>query len=166
MSESDSEHKQLKQHIDAKQWDQALTVAFELLKTQPQSSWLHATMGGIYHKINELGYAETSFKSAIYYQDSNVDAHTQLGFVYLDMNRIGPADDHCRIALSVDQSYTEAWLLGFKIKLAYSDLPASREIYDILKRHQVNPNILRNLDFHLKRHPQNKQAFDHKVDTT
>ena len=164
MPDSDSEHKRLKQHLDAKQWDQALAVTFELLKTQPQSSWLHATMGSIYRKINELTYAETSFKSSIYYQNSNVDAHTQLGFIYLDMGRTGTADDHCRIALGIDQSYTEAWLLGFKIKLAYSDLPAAREIYATLKRHQVDPNILRNLDFDLKRHTQNKHPIDYKAE--
>ena len=162
MAISDSEHKRLKEHLDTKQWDQALEVAFELLESQPESSWLHTTMGSIYRKMNELSYAETSFKSAIYYQDTNIEAHTDLGFVYLDMGRIGTADDHCRQALGMDASYTPAWHLGFKIKLAYSDLPAARNIHATLRRHRADDDLLRALDFDLIRHPQNKQTVDYK----
>jgi len=164
MSEPDSEHQRLKQHLDTKQWDQALAVAFELLESQPESSWVHMIMGRIYHKMDELIYAETSFKSAIYHQDSNAEAHTRLGFVYLDMNRTGTADDCCRVALTIDPSFTEAWHLGFKIKLLYSDLPAAKEIHNTLQRHQINPNLLRNLEFDLIRHPQNKEAIDYQTE--
>jgi len=94
MSISDSEHTRLKEHLESQQWNKALEVTFELLESQPESSWLHMAMGNIYHKMNELLYAETSFKSAIYYQDSNVEAYTSLGFVYLAMGRIGTADDN------------------------------------------------------------------------
>lgn len=160
MSELDSEHQQLKSHLDAQQWDQALGITFEMLKTQPESSWLHATMGSIYYKMNEFGYAVTSLNSAIYYQDTNVEAHTNLGFIYLAIGRVGTADDQCRKALAIDESYTPAWHLGFKIKLAYSDLPAAKEIHATLRRYRAEEPLLRSLDFDLIRHPQNKDAVN------
>ncbi len=164
MSELNSEHQQLKSLLDAQQWDKALDLTFEMLKTQPHSSWLHLTMGNIYHKMNELGYAVTSMNSAIYYQDTNVEAHTSLGFIYLAMGRVGAADDQCRNALAIDETYTPTWHLGLKIKLIFSDIHAAREIHAKLSRQGVDEQLLRSLDFEIIRHPLNKQEVDHQTE--
>lgn len=160
MATGDTEHYQLQEHIRAQQWNRALEIVFLLLKTQPESSWLHATMGKIYTQLNELKYAETSFKSAIYYHPQHVESHTQLGLLYLKMKRVGSADDHCKQALALDSSGIIPWTLYFRIKLAYSDIPAAKDSYTTIKNLGAAPELLSTLNFSLIRHPLYKEPIN------
>lgn len=166
MASEDPEHKQLQEHIRSQEWNRALEITFQLLETQPQSSWLHTTMGKIYTHLNELTYAETSYKSAIYYHPHHADAHTQLGHLYLKMNRIGSADDHCKQALAIDSSDTAAWVLYFHIKLAYGDIPSAKESYTTIKSLGADQELLSTLNFNIIRHPLNKTPIDADTEIT
>ncbi|MGJ8656761.1 MAG: tetratricopeptide repeat protein [Akkermansiaceae bacterium] len=162
MASPDSPHNQLQELIRSKQWNSALVIAYEMLETQPESSWLHTTLGKIYYHLQEYKHAETSLKTAIYHHQHYADAHTLLGQVYLKMNRIGSADDHCKQALALDSSDIQALSLHFQIKLAYSDLPAAKECYATIQRLSSDQELLHKLQFDLIRHHANKEPVDHK----
>ena len=164
MATESAEHRQLQENISSQKWDSALEVAFQLLESQPESSWLHTTMGKIYEQLHELTYAETSYKSAIYYNSQHTEAHIQLGNLYLKMRRIGSADDHCKQALTLDSSDLQGWVLYFHIKLLYSDISSALESYNTIKRLGATEELLSLLDFDLLRHPNYKKPVDSDIE--
>ncbi len=159
-------HQQLQQHINSLKWESAKGVAYEMLESQPESSWLHTSLGKILYHLREYQHAETHLKTAIYHHDNHAEAHAYLGHVYLGMNhpRIGSAGDCANKAISLDGSNILAWSLLFNVKLAYSDLPAARDCYAKLKQLGAEQGLLSVLNFNLIRHPANKEPVDFEAE--
>lgn len=166
MAAGESLHNQLQESMDSEQWDHALVVAYKMLETQPESSWLHTALGKIYYHLREFIYAETSLKTAIYHHENHAEAHAYLGLVYLKMTRIGTADDCCQKALDYDSSSLHAWTLCFRIKLAYKDIATAKECYATLERLGADEKLLNALRFDLIRHPANKEPIDVESEIT
>ena len=164
MAAGESLHDQLQESMDSQQWELARDVAYKMLESQPESSWLHTSLGKIFYHLREFEHAEAHLKTAIYHHENHAEAHTYLGQVYLGMKRIGSADDCSKKAISLDGADHLAWSLSFNTKLAYGDIAGAKDCYTTLQRMGAEDGLLSILRFNIIRHPANKETVDHDAE--
>ena len=100
------------------------------------------SLGATYLDANDLPKAEEAYKRLVSLTPRDAGAHTQLGVVYMRMNRPGDAEKEFRSAAGLDTASVDAQILLATVMRTNGQLDAARaQLTRLTKRPTVDPKV-------------------------
>jgi tetratricopeptide (TPR) repeat protein len=139
-----------KQRLDQKDYQQAIQLYLQLIRSQPNQADFHFLIGQAYSRSNQKTQAMAAFNRAIELNAEHQDARVSLAYLYMAEGNLEKSDALFRIVLNHSPKYVDAIVGLGRIKLLQKHPEEAKKLFQealsIESTHQLAKESLMQLN--------------------
>ncbi|MGJ8676882.1 MAG: tetratricopeptide repeat protein [Akkermansiaceae bacterium] len=133
-------HQQLHFYSNSGQSERVIETAQSLLQQDPESAWLHETLGKAFLDEGRTDEAQKHIVKAIALDPNNASSFGQLSRLELIRGRMGTAEDNIQKAIQLDPESSWNWYIAGLLAIHFDDY--QRSMLCVAKIRELDPESL------------------------